>query len=290
MDKLQDSQTPDNNPIDNARKLEEDAEKKLDSFSLFFRKERNIEAADLFKQAANLYKINKQRKNFFKCIIKASKIYEESGEIHEAARNYLEGARVAKNVDPDNAISYYHKHLELSNNLKHGEIYKEIGEFLKELGRYEESMKYLNDAIDDFTLNNRSYSINSCLDNICRMYLNKRRYKDAGETFIKMAENIKISKDRMLFTALLCFIHHDPINAKDKLIEYRNQLIHEDILFIENCIDAIITQNGEKMNEILDNFRFVFKVKTEHMQIVEELRKMFSDKNDIVFEDELDLT
>ena len=267
------------NPIDIAKKLENDANTKLNSFSLFFRKEKNIDAAILFKQAANMYNINKKYKDYLRCLSTAASIYENNGEKHEACISYLESGRIAKREDPEKVESFFLKYLELTNNNRHGEIYKEIGEFFKALGNYDDAIKYLTYAISDFDIHDRLYSINTCLDNICRIYINQNNFKDAGETLIKMSNNIKISRDSLIFTGILCFINYDPVYAKEILSLNYDILKDNDIEFLEECISSVINQDINKLNDIIDNFRFKFKVKPEHTNVVKYLKQINNNKD-----------
>jgi len=278
------------NPVNIAHKLENDANKKLGSFSLFYKKEKNIDAATLFKNAANIYNINKKYTDFLRCMITAAKLYEDNEERHLACKCYLESARIAQRIDEEKVEYLYKKHLELSDNVRHGEIYKEIGEFFKALGKYDEAIEYLTWAISDFDLNNRTYSINTCLDNICRIYINVGNFKDAGETLMKMSNNIKISRDNLVFTGILCFINHDPEYAKEILSMKYDILKDEDIEFLENCITYVINKDDNKLNDILDKFRFKFKVKAEHMNVVKQLKKIKNEIHENILDGNIDLT
>lgn len=279
------------NPVDIARTLEDDANAKLNSFSLFYKKDRNLDAADIFKKAANMYNINKKHTDFLRCMTTAAKIYEDNDEKRKACNCYLESGRIAKQIDPENTESLFCKYLELTDNVGLGQIYKEIGEFFKTLGRYDEAIKYLTYAISDFNLHDRSYSIYACLDNICRIYINVSNFKDAGETLIKMSNNVKISRDNLIFTGILCFINYDPMYARDILNSNYDVLKDEDVEFLEKCITYIINKDTNNLNNILDKFRFKFKVKAEHMNVVKQLKKMIKENDcNHNLDGEIDLT
>lgn len=278
-------------PIDDAKRLESDAVVKLNSFQLFYRKDRNITAADMFKRAANMYKISSRYKEFIRCMATASKIYEENDDLIQAASCYLDGARVAKLTHDEIGIELYMKHLKLTDNGHHGEIHKEIGEFYKELGRYDDAITYLTYAINEFDVRNRSYSINTCLDNICRIYINTDRFKDAGETLLKMSSKIKISSDNLIFTAILCFIVYDPVYAKQVLVEKKEQLRDDDIGFLDVCIRSVMIKDVKTLSETIDGFRFKFKVKEEHMNVVKHLKMCLTDDTkNVNNDDDIDLT
>lgn len=267
-------------PIDDAKKLEKEAITKLNSFQLFFRKERNLTAANMFKRAASLYKINNKYKDFIRCMITASTIFENNDELHEASVCYLDIARAYRLIYDENGIEFYLKHLNSLHNHKnnYGEIFKEIGEFYKELGKYDHSITYFANAINEFELQNRSYSINVCLDNMCRIYLNSNKFKEAGDTLLKMSSKIKIANDNLIFTAILSFIIYDPIYAKKVLDEKYTILRDNDVKFLNTCINCIINKDNQQFHNAINEFRFKFKVKDEHMNIIKHLKKCLDDQ------------
>jgi len=222
----------------------------------------------------------------------ASKIYEENEDLTQASSCYLDSARVAKLIHDEVGIELYVKHLKLIDNRDHGEIHKEIGEFYKELGRYNDAIAYLTYAINEFDIRGRTYSINTCLDNICRIYMNTDRFKDAGETLLKMSSKIKISSDNLIFTAILCFIIYDPVYARHILTEKQDQLRDDDVMFLDVCILSVINKDSKTLSESINGFRFKFKVKEEHMNVVRKLKMCLSDEPKCIAgnDDEIDLT
>lgn len=267
-------------PIDDAKKLEKEANTKLNSFQLFFRKERNLTAANMFKRAASLYKINSKYKDFIRCMITASTIFENNDELYEASVCYLDIARAYRLIHDENGIEFYLKHLNSPHNRKnnYGEILKEIGEFYKELGKYDHSITYFINAINEFELQNRSYSINVCLDNMCRIYLNSNKFKEAGDTLLKMSSKIKIANDNLIFTAILSFMIYDPIYAQKILDEKNSALRDNDIKFLNTCINCIINKDTQQFLNTINEFRFKFKIKDEHMNIIKHLKKCLDDQ------------
>jgi len=274
--------------------LESDALKKVSSINPFFRDQRRREAAEMLLKASNLYKMTKRYEDCARCMISAANLYEQAGDDFEASHIYIDAARLVKvkQNDKRTVMMLYQKHLELGEARSLGEIYSEIGEYLKVMGDYDKAIYYFVEAIDHLVANGRKYSVNKCYDNLCRMYIHTNKFDQAGEALIKMAENIKIKRDTFILTAIMSFALHDTVYAKEVLDNNIDVLNHTDAKFLQECIMFTASRDCESLKQLFSEYNFRFKVKQEHNKIVNEFRKLFSQtgENNTVEIDEEDLT
>ncbi len=252
-----------------AENIEKEASSKLNSIMIYFKRNKRI-VSRLYRKASKLYK---QENNFAKsleCIVNSAEINELLEDFFEASIDYLEAAKMSKIVSDDNIVIYYKKHIEYNNNTNIGQIYKDIADYFKSQGKYDNAILWYKDAIEILGLDSH-YSTIYCLKNLSIIYINLRDYKLASETTYTLAKSLKTIQNKYILAGLMCAINYDTIKAKQDLNLYKDYLKKEEIEFIEKCIDLKNVDDLEELKVHIEKYNLKFKVKKEHLIIVEDL-------------------
>jgi tetratricopeptide (TPR) repeat protein len=278
MDKSKDIDISKN--IDKSMDIENKAFKKLHSFSLFIKRKKE-QTIELFIQASNLYKIDRDGKGYMRCMEMASKLLEDVKDNYMASRCYLDMARYAKNNKLKNTVDYYKKYLELTTETKLGDVFYEIAEYYKSMGEFDCAIENFNQSIGEYELVNRKYGINKCLDCMARMYLNSNDYKMAGKTINDIGNNIGIGKKNCFFTSILAFLNYDVVLALKKLEDIKHEIDNNDYDFLKSVCDAVMNEDIDVLTNLISSFNMKIRVKNVYYPVIINLLKLIKNDTDM---------
>lgn len=259
-----------------------EANKKAESFSLFFKKQNREDAIELYRKAANLYKMEELYINAMNCYEKSAKLNLLLDNKFEASLDYLEAGRMAKILRCDKIEYYYKKHIELNDITSIGKIYKELADFYRINNSNEGALKYYQMAYDCFKKKKRKNMMIECLEYLSIININLKHYYIASANLIAVSDNINYDHHKYITNAILLALYDDLINSKDFINSkdlyrmYKNKLNYEQIDLIDKLIDYFENKNfalKDGLLDLLNKKEMQFMINKDHMIIIELIKK-----------------
>ena len=175
------------------------------------------DATDLYIQAANLYRLNKDFTQAGNQFVKAADIQEKLGNHNDVANNLIEAYKCFKGVSPTDAITALAKaiHIFLTQNgqfRRAANFTGDLAELYESVGDVENAKKSYEQAGDYFTtdhaeaLANKSYL--KCAD-LTALSGDYKKALDLYDTIIKQLSGSALSKWSLkdyFFKAILCVL------------------------------------------------------------------------------------
>ena len=266
---------------------------KKNIFDYFFINNSNKEdAAEKYKIAANLYKIQDKYEDSVRCYKKIIEIYEILGEKTNEILVQL-AVCYEKLEDNYSLVEIYIKlsnyYFLISNISRFNEFNLEISKIYEKTHQYEECIKYINLCIQD----ERTYL--QVLEKKSYILIQLKSYKEAFEINKSIIE-IRLKKNsfytllhKYIFKGLLCILASGDFVMLE--IEFNNfKNIHyqfEDSIegtFIKNITDSINNLDSDNFEVFCIDFDKIHKLSPEEVALLLEI------KNHITCKIELDLS
>jgi len=217
---------------DAAKALVDQAEKRLSSFHWFDKAGRAQDAADLFKRAANQYKIVKNWNDAAKQFHRAAEL-NASPELEnksEAASTFLEAANCYKKVSPNDAVGELSRavsiYVDMGRFRPAASTQQKIAEIYEDIVDYEKAMDAFRTAADWFQGEDDTVNTNKCKTKVATFESQMENYKDAADIFEGIAvymaneRNLHWSAKDYFFKAGVCTMLMDPVLAENKIQDY----------------------------------------------------------------------
>lgn len=225
-------------PEQKGNELMAEAEKKLKSSqtflgSLFGGANKVEEAAELYKSAANSYKMAKKWAPAGKAFCEAAIIHlNHCQSKHEAASHFVDAGNCFKKADPEEAVNCLTKAIEIYTDMgrftiaaKHHQAIAEIYE--SEMIDLEKAMQHYKQAADYFKGEESSSSANKCLLKVAQYAAQMEKYEQAIEIYEEVGTScmdsnlLKYSAKDYFFKAALCHLCVDLLNGQQAIQKYR---------------------------------------------------------------------
>lgn len=171
--------------------------------------------AELYVKAGNSYKAGKHWDDAGRAYGKAAKVHMDAGEPDEAARYYGQAASTVKRTNPQQAVEWFEKAINLliragrfSTAASHERDCAEMLE--KELNEPGRAVDYYRRAADRFFGENAPANANGCLVRVAHLLASQGKYTEAAKQFEELALSSQGSSVTSyntrgyLFKALLC--------------------------------------------------------------------------------------
>lgn len=186
------------------------------------------EATDLYVQAANTYRLNKDFNSAGKLYVKASEIQEKLGNHNDVANHLVEAYKCFKGVSPQDAISSLKKavHIFLTQNGQFrraanfmgdlGELYESVGDTDNAIASYEQAGDYFQTDRAE-ALSNKSYLKSA---DLCALSGDYKKAVELYDIVIRqlLGNNLtRFSMKDYFFKVILCVL------AMDDVIEARKR-------------------------------------------------------------------
>lgn len=228
------------------------AQKKLKSFSFFGNK--NEEAAEMLEKAANYFKLGKAWREATEAYRQLAAIQIKQDSKHDAANAYVEGAKCAMKVQPQDAVVLLQSAVELYTEMGRLNMaarqLRDIAEAQEKQGIKEEALQFYLQAADLFATENATSDANKARIKVAELSAEMDRYQAAEEIYVDVAractENnlLKFSAKGYLLQAgicALCYASDDDMAIK--LEQYRDIDLQfsgsrEDVL-LNTCREAL---------------------------------------------------
>ncbi|MFH4978861.1 hypothetical protein AB6A40_005570 [Gnathostoma spinigerum] len=218
-----------------ARKKLEEAEKKAKGgggLFGFFGGNKADEAADLFVQAGNLFKICKLWKEAGDAFVRSAELHAANGDAkHETASNYAEAGNCYRKINPQQAVECLQKTAEIytdmgrfnmaaKNHCAIAELYE------SECPDMEQCMAHYQKAADYYKGEESRSSATKCLVKVAQYAAQLEQYKTAIQIFEEVAiweadhPTLKYAAKNHFFQALLCHLCVDLLDTQHALKRY----------------------------------------------------------------------
>jgi len=190
------------------------------------------EAAELFIQAANLFKVAKNWTEAGNVFVKVAELYERQGDAkHDSAMNYNEAGNCFRKVDAQKSVDCFHKTTEIYTDMGRFNMAAKVHTVIAELFESEgsEKEKCMNEyqrAADFFKGEEAKSSASKCLVKVAQIAAELEQYEKAVELFEEIAiyeadhPTLKYAAKTHFFQALLCYFCIDLLETQRAMKRY----------------------------------------------------------------------
>jgi len=207
-----------------------DAEKKMNSFSLFGGSSKYEAAADMFNKAGNLYKNDKNWEKAGDAYAMAAENFGRVGSQYDSATNSINAAQCYKKIDLTKAIVQYEAGIRVyiaqGKFSMVAKLYQEIAEMYGDDNK-ESAKEFYQKASDAYENDNQTSRANTCLLKFAEIASQLESYEEAIEAFKKVStralENnlLKYSAKDYLLKCGICYLaNSDSIGAQQAFAEF----------------------------------------------------------------------
>lgn len=208
------------------------AEARLLKFSFFNKTAKYEEASELFKKAANQYKVAQAWQEAGGAFSRAAECFLPLNQQHDAATCYMDAAVCMKKTDMDKAVEYYEEAISLFCDMgkfvNAAKIEKELGEIFETLNDEDKAVKHFKKAADYFQGEDNSAMASQCLLKVAHFMALKEQYSEAIEIYESVAQAcleknvLKFNAKGHLFSAgILRLCQSDIVAMKQQLERYK---------------------------------------------------------------------
>eukprot|EP01101_Sappina_pedata_P011907 TRINITY_DN8081_c0_g1_i1.p2 TRINITY_DN8081_c0_g1~~TRINITY_DN8081_c0_g1_i1.p2 ORF type:complete len:285 (+),score=120.76 TRINITY_DN8081_c0_g1_i1:34-888(+) len=253
---------------DRGTALMQQAKAKYDSFG-WWSNDKYDEAAEMYKKAANQFKLSKDFDKAGEAFLKAAECYAKLNSKYEIAQSYMSAAAVVRKSNPQESIRCFKVGIEFyldegrfSMAAKHT---KEIAEMYEQEGDLENAEKSYTQAADYFEGEGQVSHANGCLLKVALFTATLEKYDRSIEVYEKVArgalENnlLKWSVKDYLFRASLCQLCLGDMVAARRALERYQGMDHSyassrESKLISGLIEAVDESDLEKFNNEVSEF------------------------------------
>lgn len=275
-----------------ARKKFEEAEKKAKGGGGFlgslFGGGKAEEAAELFVQAGNLFKIAKLWKEAGDCFVRSAEIHGAvTDRRHDAASSYAEAANCYRKVNQQQAIDCLTKTAEIYTDMGRFNMAAKIHCTMAEIYESEapdiaQAMVHYQEAADFYKGEESRSSATKCSIKVAQYAAELEDYKKAIKIFEEVATweadhpTLKYAAKNHFFQALLCYLSIDVLDAQHALKRFEEaspsfadsreyRLVSEIITCLEDKNQAKFTDAVKAYDKIsrLDQWHTALLVKVK---------------------------
>ncbi|VIO98236.1 Uncharacterized protein BM_BM3004 [Brugia malayi] len=283
-----------------ARKKLEDAEKKAKGgsgfFSGLFGSAKAEEAADLFVQAGNLFKISKLWREAGDAFVRSAELHAAATDRkHDAASNYAEAANCYRKVNPQQAIDCL---------MKTAETYTDMGRFnmaakyhctMAEIFESEapdmtQAMTHYQEAADFYKGEESRSSATKCMIKVAQYAAQLEDYKRAIKIFEEVATweadhpTLKYAAKNHFFQALLCHLCFDLLDTQNALKRYEeispSFVDSREYKLINELISCLEDRNQVKFTEVVKAFDKISRLDQWHTSLLVKIKRSCGDEDD----------
>jgi alpha-soluble NSF attachment protein len=189
------------------------------------------QAAELYVQAGNTFKMAKNMREAGNAFMAASRCYQQSNSAYDAAQKMVEAGIALKKVDVNASKAAYQQGIEkfasagrFSMAAKHQ---KELADMLEESGESKEALEMFQQAADLYENENQTSTALQCLLKVALLSAQQEDYPRAIEIYEQAAQKsashnlLRWNVKDHLFRASLCYLAQgDAVGTKRALERY----------------------------------------------------------------------
>ncbi|CAI4222621.1 unnamed protein product [Auanema sp. JU1783] len=283
-----------------ARKKLEEAEKKMKGGGGFLGKlfggGGSDEAADLFIQAGNLFKMSKLWKEAGDAFVRAAEIHGPQGDSkHDCASQYAEAANCYRKVNPQLAVDCLFKTSEIYTDMGRftmaAKIHVTIAElFESECPDTEQCIYHYQKAADYYKGEESKSSATKCLIKVAQYHAQLEQYQKAITVFEEIAfweadhPTLKYAAKNHFFQALICFLCLDTLDTQNALKRYEDAAPSfaqsRESKFISELINALGEEDEEKFTEAVKNYDKISRLDAWHTSLLVKVKKAINKEDE----------
>ncbi|XGW02749.1 hypothetical protein V3C99_014629 [Haemonchus contortus] len=247
------------------------------------------EAADLFIQAGNLFKMAKLWKEAGDAFVRAAELHGSKGDSkHDCASQYAEAANCYRKVNPQLAVDCL---------LKTSEIYTDMGRFnmaaknhvtIAELFETEcpdteQCIQHYQKAADYYKGEESKSSATKCLIKVAQYAAQLEQYQKAIAVFEEIAmweadhPTLKYAAKNHFFQALLCYLCIDPLDAQHALKRYEDASPSfadtREAKLIKDLIACLEDGNEELFTDTVKSFDKISRLDQWHTGLLVKIKR-----------------
>jgi len=259
--------------VNRGRALMAEAKSKYDSFG-WWSNTKFDDAAELYKKAANIFKLAKEWDQAGDAFMKAADCYVKLGSKHEVAQNYMSAGTVLRKSSPSESIRCFKMGIEIylddgrfSMAAKHQ---KEIAEMFEADSDFQSSVEAYKLAADYYEGDNQASHANNCLLKVALISATLEQYQQAIDIYVQVANNaldnnlLKWSVKDYFFRAGLCSLCLGDMVASRRLVEKFQGMDHtfagsRESKLLVDLTDAVEENDVEKYTAAVSEFDSVSK-------------------------------
>ncbi|KAI0788476.1 TPR-like protein [Abortiporus biennis] len=279
-----------------AQTLLEKADKKANSSTGWFSSASTKfeEAGDLYQQAANAFKIDKQFKEAGDAHAREAECREKSNEPNEAAQAWWNAAKAYKRTNPDlaiQALSQTITHLTQGGRFRQAaDREKEIGQiYLQELQDLRKACESFERAAEWYAQEDAAATASACYKDAADLHAEIEEYPQAIARYEQVADSSLNSpltrysvKEYWLRASLCALAMGDPITAKRNLNKYSSLdttfSSTREAKFVNILIDAIEAGDEEAFTGAVFEFDQVTKLDNWKTNILLKIKRGIQDE------------
>jgi len=250
-----------------------EARKRQESFSWpWSGNSKHEEAAELYKKAANLFKLSKEWDQAGYAFVKTAECFVLLQSKHEVAENYINASNCFKKSDIQAAIRYLKMGIEFYIDEGRfsiaGRHQKEIAEMYESENDYESAMECYKTAADYYEGEGQTSHANTCLLKVAYYAAELEQYQKAIEIYEQVAttalENslLKWSVKDYLFRAGICHLCIGDLISIEKALEKYQTMDHtfsnqRECKLLCDIVDALKENDVQKFTDVVADFNSI---------------------------------
>lgn len=248
---------------------------------------KNEDAAEIFVQAGNQYKIIKDNQRAAESFQNAADCYLAASNIFESINQLKNVYKITKSVD----ILFKIADLELSNGRFQAvaNIKQEIGEYYESIGDLRAALENYNHAQQWFNTENQNISVSKCNIKIATLSALIEDYSHAASLFETEAINpfSKFIANDYLLKMGLCYLANDDIVGAKQGIERAKSInisfeSSYEYRFLENITRAYEERNTQEFSAIVYEYDQLKKLNDWFVKILLKIKhNIIGDENGI---------
>lgn len=278
-----------------ARELMAKAEKKLGSWFASFSGTKYEDAEELYKKAANQFKVAKSWDEAGDAFERAARMALKQQSPHDTATSYMEAANCYKKTDATKSLRCYREvvslHIDLGRFTQAAKVQKEIGELLEAEGDSAAACDEYQKSVDYYEAEESNSQANQVLLKIAGLSATAKDYERAIAIYERVAiaslDNnlLRFSVKGYLLNAGICrMASGDAPKARSDLERYEGMdasfTTTREGQFLRSLVEAFEATDEDTFTEVVRAFDEVSRLDTQKTTLLLEV------KNKIKFEEE----
>jgi len=277
-----------------AQALMNEAKAKYDSFG-WWSNTKFDDAAELYKKAANIFKLAKEYDKAGDAFLRAADCYVKLNSKHEVAMCYMSAAAILRKSNvPESikcfkiGIEFYLDEGRFAMAAKHQ---KEIAELYEADGEIESAMEAYCLAADYFEGDNQVSHSNNCLLKVALFSAQLQQYQRAIDIYQKIAHAsidnnlLKWSVKDYLFRAGLCYLAIGEMIATKRALEQFQTMDHtfgtsRECKLLMELAEAVEESDVEKFKAAVIEFDSISKLEPWKRTIVSRIENKIKEADD----------
>lgn len=295
------------NSTQKAQQLVAEADRKLNPGSGLFTKlssalgmssqSRAIEdAIDLYVQAGNMFKMQKEWAEGGKIFNKCGDLHLEIGGKHDAATKYTDASNCYKKCNPQEAVNCLLKAINIYTDMgrfsvaaKHHMMVAEIYE--SEGGDISKAVEHYSKAADYYQCEESNTTANRCLLNVARYAAQLEQYERAIEIYESIGQSsldnqlLKYGAKEHFLRAGLCHFCVDTLNAQIAIKKYEEMspafADSRECKFLKDLYDKVEANDADGFAEIVKDYDSISRLDQWYTTLLLRIKKKLTHEDDL---------